>query len=213
MIDNKTVIISCAGMGKRLGRGIPKAVVEVCGESMLLRTLKLLDDVLDVRVVVGYQAEKVIKEALSYRRDITFVFNHGYLTTGTGASVLLAARYAKDFIVTIDGDIIVHPDDMDKILKSKNEFIGVTDICSDDSVLANIEKEKVVGFSRKVGQYEWTGIMQIRSDKIAQTSGHVYEILEPLLPISAMKIRTKEIDTENDFVTAYEWVKRGYSDL
>ena len=45
MINNKTVIISCAGIGKRLGRGVPKEIVEVCGEEFILRTLKLLDDV------------------------------------------------------------------------------------------------------------------------------------------------------------------------
>ncbi len=212
MITDKTVIISCAGIGKRLGRGVPKATVEVCGEPMILRMLKMLDDVDDVRVVVGYQPEKVIDIVLSYRWDVTFVFNHDYLNTGTGASVLLAAKYARDFILTIDGDVIVHPDDMKKILKHPSEFVGVTDILSDDSVLAEIKNNKVAGFSRMDGQYEWTGIAQIKSKNLPFTNGHVYEILEPLLPLPIMKIRTREIDTENDFVVACNWVKGGYSD-
>ena len=116
MIKNKTIIISCAGMGKRLGLGTTKALVEVAGEPLLMRTLKMLDDVEDVRVVVGYQAEKVIEAVNSYRKDVTFVFNRNYQTTGTGASVMLAVKNARDMIMTIDGDLLIHPSDMQDLL-------------------------------------------------------------------------------------------------
>ena len=213
MINNKTVIISCAGVGKRLGRGIPKAIVDVCGESLIARTLKLLNDVKDVRVVVGYQAEKVINEVLKYRKDVTFVFNHNYLNTGTGSSVLLASKYARDYIVTIDGDLIIHPEDMQKIVNCEEEFIGVTKIASEDAVLVEIDGNNVLKFARGEGQYEWTGVMQIRKEHISPTDGHVYKILEPLLPMKMLNIRTKEIDTENDYIAASKWVKDGYLDL
>lgn len=213
MIKNKTVIISCAGVGKRLGRGIPKAIVDVCGESLILRTLKLLDDVEDVRIVVGYQAEKVIEEVLKYRKDVTFVFNHDYLNTGTGASVLLASKYSRDFIITIDGDLIIYPEDMKKILSYEGEFVGVTSISSEDAVLTEVDDDKVVKFARGSGQYEWTGVMQIKKEHTSPTDGHVYTILEPLLPMQMLKIRTKEIDTENDFIAASDWIKNNYSDL
>ncbi len=213
MINNKTVIISCAGVGKRLGRGVPKAIVSVCGESLIARTLKLLSEVEDVRVVVGYQAEKVIDEVLKYRRDVTFVFNHNYLNTGTGSSVLLASKYARDYIVTIDGDLIVHPEDMQKIINCKDEFVGVTGIASEDAVLTEVNDGDVVKFARGEGQYEWTGVMQIRTEHISPTDGHTYKILEPLLPMKMLKIRTREIDTENDYIAASKWVRSGYLDL
>ena len=53
--------------------------------------------------------------------------------------------------------------------------------------------------------------MQIKAKQVKPTVGHVYEILEPLLPLPKLEIRTKEIDTENDFLVAYEWVKNGYT--
>lgn len=210
MIKNKTVIISCAGIGKRLGRGIPKAIVEVCGEEMILRTLKLLDDVEDVRIVVGYQAEKVIEKALSYRRDVIFVFNRNYLDTGTGASVLLAAKNAKEFILTIDGDIIIHPDDMKKILQEDGEFVGVMDISTEDPVFVKTENDMAIGFSRESGEYEWTGVTQLKTKHLCETTGHTLTLVEPRLPLPFKKIRMKEIDTENDFLIAYDWVKNGY---
>lgn len=211
MINNKTVIISCAGIGKRLGRGVPKAIVEVYGEELILRTLKLLDDVEDVRIVVGYQAEKVIEKVLSYRRDVLFVFNHDYLNTGTGASVLLASKNAKKYILTIDGDVIIHPDDMKKLLLRDGEFVGVMDITTEDPVFVKVNSdEEAIGFSRENGEYEWTGITQLETKSLSETSGHTLTLVEPRLPLPIQKIRMREIDTENDFMIAYNWVKNGY---
>ena len=83
MTVSKTVIISCAGMGKRLGLGTSKCLVDVAGESLIMRNLKMLDDVDDVRVVVGFQAEKVIEAVNAYRRDVTFVFSESSESCGS----------------------------------------------------------------------------------------------------------------------------------
>ena len=37
-----TVIICCAGMGTRLGIGTTKALVDIAGETLIIRELKLL---------------------------------------------------------------------------------------------------------------------------------------------------------------------------
>ena len=75
---SRTVIISCAGMGNRLGLGTTKALLEVEGEPLIIRHLKMLQDEQDIRIVVGYQAEKVIDVVRQYREDVLFVFNHQY---------------------------------------------------------------------------------------------------------------------------------------
>ncbi len=210
MINNKTVIISCAGMGKRLGIGCPKALVDIDGEPLIIRTLKLLKNVEDVRVVVGYQAEKVIKVVNNFRKDITFVFNHKYMSNGTGASVSLGAINSKKLIMTIDGDLLVRPEDMEMLIGLNDEFIGVTDAGTDNPVLAKIDGHNVVKFSREEGEYEWTGVCQIRRDRFISGEKHLYFMLEPLLPLKAQYIHTKEIDTPHDYELALEWVRNGY---
>ena len=55
---SRTVIISCAGMGNRLGLGTTKALVEVEGKPLIMHHLEKLKDERDIRVVVGYQAER-----------------------------------------------------------------------------------------------------------------------------------------------------------
>lgn len=212
MIDNKTVIISCAGMGKRLGLGTTKALINVCDESLIIRTLKLLDDVEDVRVVVGYQADKVIEAVKKYRNDVVFVMNNNYMNTGTAGSVSLALEATKEYILTIDGDLIIHPEDMKKVLETSGEFICGCKIDSDDPVKVTIRDGKVVEFSREKGDYEWTGICCMKRENLIKSDRHVYQMIESNLPLKHLLVRTKEIDTMDDYYRATKWVKNQFKE-
>lgn len=86
MSISKTVAISCAGTGKCLGLGTSKCLLDVAGTPINIRNLKMLDDVKDVRAVVGFQAEKIIECVTAYRKDVMFVFNHDNAHTKTGDS-------------------------------------------------------------------------------------------------------------------------------
>lgn len=211
---SRTVIISCAGKGERLGLGCTKALLDICGKPLILHQLKMLKKEDDIRIVVGYQAKKVIDVVNQYRKDITYVLNHGYENNGTGASVSLAMKYSNDYIFTLDGDLLVHPEDMNRMLACETEFIAGTEPGSDDPWLLDTdiynETEIVKAFSRKRGRYEWTGISQVKREKLAQGTGHVFQMLEPVLPIMLMEVRTREIDTANDYENAVHWVKNNF---
>ena len=211
---SRTVIISCAGMGNRLGLGTTKALVEVEGKPLIMHHLEKLKDESDIRVVVGYQAEKVINVVRKYRKDVVFVFNHNYRETGTGASVVLASQYANEYILSLDGDLIIHPDDMKKILECDHEFVsgGIPD--TDEPWMLQTYKddgkEFVSAFSKNIGNYEWNGITQMKSAKIKNGQGHVFQLIEPYLPIPFLELRTREIDTVNDYERAVEWVRNNF---
>lgn len=214
MAISRTVIISCAGMGNRLGLGTTKALVEVDGKPLIVRHLEHLKQETDIRIVVGYQAEKVIEVVRKYRDDILFVFNHKYRETGTGASVALASKYANEYILSLDGDLLIHPEDMKKILECDHEFVSGGIPETDDpwmlQTYAENGKEYVSSFSRNIGTYEWNGITQMKSSKMLNGTGHVFQLIEPYLPVPFMELRTREIDTINDYERAVKWVRNNF---
>lgn len=216
MGTTRTVVIPCAGMGNRLGFGMPKALLEIEGKPLIIRQLEMLDTEEDVRVVVGYQAEKIMETVRKYREDVRFVFNHDYEHTGAGASVTLGARHANEYILMLCGDLLVHPEDMKRILARRDEFVCGGPVETDEPWLLQTykegEKELAKAFSKEVGNREWSGIAQIRGDKLQMGTGYAFQLIEPYLPIEFMEIRIREIDTPHDYERAAEWVRTGFQD-
>lgn len=208
MSSIKSVVISCAGIGSRLGLGLTKALVKINGRSLISWQLELFKDVEDVRVVVGFQANDIIEEVLKYRQDVIFIFNHRYFETKTGASFYLGARHANEYILEWDGDLLVHPDDVKKILAAEGEFICYADISSEDAVFVKTDENgNVCQFSREEGDYEWTGPACIKKDNLFYCTQNVYNMFEPYLPMKGMKVRAYDIDTYNDFIRVSEIIK------
>ncbi|NEZ45108.1 NTP transferase domain-containing protein [Paenibacillus alvei] len=211
MSFSKTVVINCAGVGSRLGLGITKALIKIADKPLIAWQLEMLEEVEDVRVVVGYQAEQVIEQVLEIRKNVTFIFNHDYLTTGTAASLSLGSRYAQGMVISLDGDLLVHPDDFRSFLNSNEEGIGYCQPTTEDPVLVTLKqngsKASVTSFSRDIGEYEWSGLVQVDATKLHSGTRHVYEVLEEFLPLNAVPIRCQEIDTPADYDTAITWVR------
>ena len=209
---SKTIVINCAGMGERLGFGHTKALLEVGGKPLIIHHLEQVKDFEDVRIVVGFDAQELISTVLKYRRNVVFVFNHNYLTTGTLASLSLAVKHAKDQIASIDGDLLVNPKDLRRFLYSPEDQIGFCEPYTDHPVYVNIlrrgNKQYVTSFSRKSGRFEWTGLVQIKREAINPGNLHVYHTLEDKLPLLATKIDCREIDTPDDLVSAMKWARK-----
>ena len=204
----KSVVISCAGIGSRLGLGTTKALINIHGKSLIRWQLELFQDVEDIRVVVGFEAQDVIEEVRRYRPDAVFVFNHNYFETKTGASYHLGARDGNEYALEYDGDLLVHPDDMKKLQEMQGEWIAYADKMSDDAIFVRVNAHgEVLSFSRASGDYEWTGPCCLKRERVAYTSGHVYNQLEPYLPLPGIKIRACDIDTYGDYERALKFVE------
>ena len=208
MSSIKSVVISCAGIGSRLGLGLTKALVQINGRSLISWQLELFKDVSDLRIVIGFQANEIIEEVLKYREDVIFIYNHRYFETKTGASFYLGARHANEEILEWDGDLLVHPDDVRMLLNTPGEFICYADKTSEDAVFVRTDEEgNVLEFSRENGDYEWTGPACIKKKNLRYNSNNVYNMFESLLPMRGIKVRAYDIDTYNDYIRVSEITK------
>ena len=209
MVDSrKSVIISCAGLGSRLGLATTKALIQIDGISLIGLQLELLKEVEDIRIVVGFQANDVIEEVKRFRKDAIFVYNHDYFNTKTGASYYLGARNGYTYALGFDGDLLVHPDDLQKLLNIEGEWIAYANRSSDDAIMCKVNAAgDVLSFPGREGDYEWTGPCCIHKEKLRYSSGHVYNLLEPYLPMKGILVRACDIDTYDDYQRAIQFVK------
>lgn len=111
----KTVILA-AGLGSRLGHHLPKGLLSPGGESLLQRSIRLLEaaGLGPVTLVVGHQAEvyKALPEKLN------FVDNPHYATTGSLLSLRLAFRDLQDDLLVLESDLLYEARALPAVAKS-----------------------------------------------------------------------------------------------
>lgn len=200
MNNTTTVVICCAGMGTRLGIGLPKTLVSINDKPLIIYLLELLDNFNDIRIVVGFQAEKIINVVNEYRKDITFVFNYDYETTGPATSLTKALIGANETIISIGGDILITKEEFEKIVRMK-ECIAYSDVTSSLPTFIKIQDNKVINIGN-AGQFEWQGILKVDKNKLIDGKGYIYEMIQHNLPIEGIYVKSREIDSQEDYDNA-----------
>ncbi|MDE6840293.1 MAG: NTP transferase domain-containing protein [Oscillospiraceae bacterium] len=201
-------VIAAAGFGSRLNRGIPKCLVEVNGHKIIEYQLALLRDVPDVRIVVGYHADDVIRAAGALRPDITFIVNRHFDTTSTLQSYYMGCSDIHDFFLLLDGDIIPQRASFQKFLShfSGENMIGLAPSTTEDAVFIHRDSLGcVAAFTREEpSPFEWSNIALLHSDSFEDENIYVYQCIEKFLPVRGEVVERLEIDTPADLQYALE---------
>ena len=204
----KNAVICAAGLGSRLGLDLPKCLVEIGQHRLVYYLLKLLKDVENIRIVVGFKEKEVMDYVKRIRKDVVFVRNPDYKTTTNAYSLYLGTHDLKEPFLTVDGDMIVDIDSFRQfadICSPGKDIIGITRAKTDDAVfVAMDENNEITQFSReRISEYEWSGIGYFSNIKIRKEGHYVYQELEDYLPIHGQMIDCYEIDTPSDLAKAY----------
>lgn len=204
-----TVVIGAAGTGSRLGVGIPKCLVAVDGRSIIDHQLDLLAEVEDLRVVVGYREEQVVRHVSSRRPDAIFVRNPDYSRTTTLDSTLRAVRHIGDRpFLALDGDLLIEPSSfhafMERCEATGPPLLGICRSGTDEAVFVTRGSTgEITGFRRSVAtDYEWCGPAFVRPEHLRDADGYVYQALERFLPLPAFEVVAREVDTQADLERA-----------
>ena len=204
-----SIIICCAGLGSRLEIGTTKALLDIHGKPLILHQLDLLKEFDDIRIVIGHQAKKVIDVVKAYRKDIMFVFNYEYANTGPAASLSKGLLGAREYIISMDGDLIIKPEDFQKFIEFEKECIAVSKIYSEYPIKVKIENGKVIKFKSN-SEFEWTGLAKVKTSRLQTATTNIYDMLEPLLPLPTIYIESHGIDTKLDYNDTLKWIEKGY---
>lgn len=208
------VIISCAGLGSRLGLNKPKCLVEVGGKCLIDYQLELLKDIPDIRIVVGFMEEELIDHVRNINPDVTFIRNPDYHTTTNAYSLYLASYMLKEPFLIVDGDLLIDRrscHDFIGNIDGSCSVIGITPSKTEEAVFVVLdEHRRVTGFQRHPRtDYEWSGIAYLKDIDIHQEGKYVFSEIEPHLPVRAEVIKCFEIDTPEDMDIAI----RGFNTL
>lgn len=208
MSSSLTVVISAAGIGSRLDYGLPKCLVPVLGRPLIDWQLDLLKDV-EVVVVAGFQAHAVANHLRDVRPDVPVVMNHDFHATGTAASLRRGAQLAQDWVLSLDGDLLVAPSYLQRWLDGDGACIGVSPRTTREAVGLEIDSS---GFGQSMGfdiesDVEWNGLLRMPRDVVLGLGdGHVFEGLLSKLPIPVLEGDTLEIDHPEDLDRAATWL-------
>jgi choline kinase len=221
-----TAVLLAAGRGRRLGsRGenLPKGAIELGGESLTARTLRLLGDlgVNHCVIVTGHEAEWY-RNLSSSRARLSFVHNDRFLTTGSLWSLALAAAHVEDDALVIESDLVYERAALRALLDA-----GRTDAVlmsratgSGDEVFVAEHEGRLVALSKdpdQLGQEcagEFVGISRMTQSMLARLrtaaeaqGGDVLEYEQglaslagstPVEVLSVPDLVWAEIDTERD---------------
>jgi choline kinase len=209
------VVVACAGLGSRLGRNLPKALVEVKGQTLLTRLLTgALRPFEDVRIVVGFREADVMAHARAVRDDLIFVRNPNFQSTTVADSFAMAVNDVAGPCLIVDGDMLVDEADFMAFTEACADgrpLIGVTPSRSEQAVFVDLTpgaQRYVVGFRREpAASHEWCGIALVDRAMFATRRTFVYECLERHLPMRAFEVDVAEIDTPADFEGAARWLE------
>ena len=191
----KHAVICAAGLGSRLGKNMPKTLVNITEDKRIIdHQLELVEDFELVSIVVGYKCKDVVDYVKDKREDIRIIHNPGFENNSTAFS--------------IDGDLLINKKEFDNFVNSYDgkTLLGITPAKTEDGVYVNLnENQEVISFQRQPKtDFEWANIACINKPVIMdKNEDYVYPQFIKHLPLKAFIIEhLYEVDTPGDYEVA-----------
>ena len=213
MYEDLTVIICCAGTGKRLGIDFPKALLDLNGKPLILNLLDALREVKDVRIVVGFKYKNLINTVTKYRKDVTFCFNRSYASTGPAYSLEQAFVGVNKRILIIDGDVVVDPSVLRKSLNQNNVIFANSSHKEDGIKIVTDVDNKILYFTKTKGSLVYAGVAVVDRDVISfkNNNRYIYECIDCSRGLKVNCVNSIDVNSSVDYSYALKLVKSNYS--
>jgi choline kinase len=190
--------------------GLPKALVDLGGRSIIARLLESTSSIPNCRVIVGFREDEVAEQVFQVRPDAVLVRNPAFLTTSTLTSFRLGAEALFGKTIFMDGDLVITQNEFERFAEAAGQsasLFGYCPVSSDDPVYAHVSPRRtIVEFSRsKPSKYEWASVFCAEPGELFGTGeisdhrgGTVFEWISANLPLPGALIHVAEVDTPAD---------------
>lgn len=217
-------VIACAGLGSRLGMGMPKCMIEIGGVTLLSRLIQALTPLVPrIHVVVGYREELIVEHCARHHRDVVIVRNPAFRTTNTAHSIRMGSLGFRNKVLYLDGDLIIQPDSLRGFIEAAREvplLVGMTRAKSSQAVFVTVrdagdgQPAVIEAFHRDPETtWEWANVFAGPPGLLEGATRYVYECIEPQLPAAARALDLYEVDTPEDLLLAeagiFEFTREG----
>ena len=216
MQDGTSAVIAAAGLGSRIGLGMPKCMIEIEGKTILTRLIETLRlQIPVIHVVIGYREEIVNEYCAIHHRDVVLVRNPDFRKTNTAYSLFRGALHLSGKVLYLDGDLVISPGSLGKFIAAARErdiLVGVTKAKSEHAVFVLGEgfgnMSRISGFSwDRRSELEWANVFSAPNDLLRGAPGYVFERLTEYLPLDGHMLDLAEVDTSEDLVAAREFAR------
>lgn len=203
------VIIPAAGQGTRFNQKIPKALIDITKNKKIIDyQMDLLDDINDIRVVVGYKGEKLSSYILRNYENVTIINNPNYDSTSICYSIYLASKDLDEPYIVMCSDLLINKKEFNQFIKSFNyeSLLAITPSKTENRICVSTNDIKeVTSFQKNLETtFEWANLACINNTiKIDKNSPSLFSQLEKYLPLKYYMFKNCfEIDTAIDLKLA-----------
>jgi len=150
-------VLLCAGSGTRLRpltHDRPKALVDVGGETILVRAVKLLvaAGVSELVVATGHHADSVRAALSRCERPVTYCHNARFDRTQNAVSLLLCGKAVGDRpFLKLDGDLLFHPDVLSRLHGCRGALVAAVERNGDlgaEQMKVRVQGSRILAFGK-----------------------------------------------------------------
>jgi len=147
-------VLLAAGRGRRLGRALPKCLLEIGGKTLLERHLEALRG-FDVTIVVGYQKEKIVERL---PRGVEVRVNERYRE---GSILSLECGIPDGPFIAMDADVLYEPELLHRLAAAPEPVAFLLDPRSaftGEEMMLGVSGRRVLGIGRGLkGNFDLVG--------------------------------------------------------
>ena len=119
---------------------------------------------------------------------------------------------ARKYVVIMDGDLLINRDDFNRFMSEPQECISVCESHSSEPIYLAVSNNEVNEFLRSPSKYEWGCLSKVLSSRLIAGAQGIDEMLQPLLPLKAVPMRIRDLDTQDDYERMIQWYNTGMMD-